>query len=404
LNLLTVSHFFESHRGGIEIVAGRLARELARAGMSVVWAATDASPPPDVAHEPRLSTIALSASNVAERAIGIPYPVPGPRSLLRLWREAQAADAVLVHDGLYLTSIAACLAARRKGRPVVVVQHIGAVPYKNPLLRSLMALANRLIARPMLARADKTVFISESTARYFAGLPYRQPPELVFNGVDTAIFSPPQDADEVAETRRHCGLPQDRVVALFAGRFVEKKGLAVLERVARARPDMVFAFAGWGPLDPRAWKLANVQVFDQLAGASLAKLYRASDALVLPSTGEGFPLVVQEALACGLPVVCGAETTTADPAAAQLLTGIEIDTADPDRTAQLCAAALTACVQRQSSAALRSARATLAAERYSWSRAAARYVEILKRLHVQRSRLPDSEAAPERLRSLHEGG
>jgi glycosyltransferase involved in cell wall biosynthesis len=41
----------------------------------------------------------------------------------------------------------------------------------------------------------------------------------------------------------------------------------------------------------------------------LARIYRAADALILPSRGEGFPLSVQEAIASGLPAfVC------ADPA------------------------------------------------------------------------------------------
>ena len=80
-------------------------------------------------------------------------------------REVRKADVVLIHDALYLTSIAAYLAARWIGRPVVVVQHIGAVPFKNPILRWTMAIANRFVTRPILALSDQTVFISESTAR-----------------------------------------------------------------------------------------------------------------------------------------------------------------------------------------------------------------------------------------------
>ena len=402
VRLLIVTHFFEGHRGGIEIVAGRLARELARADLDVTWAATDAAPPPADA-EPRLRTIPLAASNIAERSIGIPFPLPAPSSFARIWREVRGADAVHVHDGLYLTSLAAFAAARWFGKPVVVIQHIGAVPYRNPILRWMMRIANRIVVRPVLAWSDQVVFISESTARYFAGLKPRAKPELIFNGVDTGVFYPPRDRQEIVAARHQLALPADDPVVLFVGRFVEKKGLAVLERLARARPDLTFVFAGWGPLDPRAWRLTNVHVFDALAGPTLAALYRAGDTLVLPSTGEGFPLVVQEALACGLKVVCGDETAAADPEASRVLTSVAIDAGNPDATAARCERALAACLDEGPDAAARLARAKFAAERYSWPRAAARHAEIL--VHLLARRNGDARAgSSERTPSLQNGG
>ena len=384
MKLLIVTHYFESHRGGIEIVAGRLAREFARSGLDVTWLATDATPPPDGKAEPRLRAVGVSATNLVERRIGIPYPVPAPSSFLRIVREVGIADIVLIHDALYLTSLAAFLAARRHGKPVAVVQHIGAVPFKNQFLRRTMEVANRLLTRPILARSDQSVFISESTARQFDGVKYRVRPEVIFNGVDTEIFVPPSGTEEIAAARRHFGLPLERPVALFVGRFVEKKGLPVLERLARIRPDLAFAFAGWGPLDPRAWRLPNVRVFDTLSGSALAPLYRASDALVLPSTGEGYPLVVQEALACGLRVICGEESANADPEAASVIDAVPVEPDDPDRTAARFERALAKALIDTSNQA-RSARAELAAGRYSWPRAAARYADVLRRLAAHRS-------------------
>jgi glycosyltransferase involved in cell wall biosynthesis len=68
-----------------------------------------------------------------------------------------------------------------------------------------------------------------------------------------------------------------------------------VRRMARQRPDIQWAFAGWGHLDPQVWGLPNVVVFRDLSGADLVPLYQASDVFVLPSKGEGFPLVIQEA-------------------------------------------------------------------------------------------------------------
>ena len=47
----------------------------------------------------------------------------------------------------------------------------------------------------------------------------------------------------------------------------------------------------------------NVVALGELPPDRIAELYRAADFLLLPSTGEGFPLTAQEALASGLPIV-----------------------------------------------------------------------------------------------------
>ena len=89
------------------------------------------------------------------------------------------------------------------------------------------------------------------------------------------------------------------------------KGLPVLEQVARALPDVLFVLIGAGPIDPAAWGLANVVVVPVVEQAALRDWYWAGDALVLPSTGEGFPLSVAEAMVCGCPAIVSPETYAA---------------------------------------------------------------------------------------------
>jgi hypothetical protein len=221
VRLLTVSHYFETHRGGIEIVASSLARELANRGIDVTWMATDASPVS--ATTENVTRIALRASNLLERTIGIPYPLANPSAWRRIFRETKRGDAVLIHDGLYLTSVIAALAASWAGKPFIVVQHIGLVPYNNVLLRSLMSVANKIITRSVLKHADQIVFISEVTQRYFADLACMRPPRLIFNGLDTNVFNPPGNDTEAVEARHHFDFPPSGPIALFVGRFVEKK-------------------------------------------------------------------------------------------------------------------------------------------------------------------------------------
>jgi glycosyltransferase involved in cell wall biosynthesis len=370
IKLLTVSHYFETHRSGKEIVASSLARELANRSIDVTWMGTDAAPVS--ATTDNVTRIALRASNLLERTIGIPYPLAYPSAWRRIFRATKRANAVLIHDGLYLTSVVAALSASWAGKPYIVVQHIGMVPYNNVLLRSLMSVANKVITRAVLKHADQIVFISEVTQHYFADLKSPRLPRLIFNGLDTNVFNPPANDIEAIEARHHFDLPPSGPIALFVGRFVEKKGLE--------HPGIIFALAGWGAIDPCKWNLPTVRVFTSLAGATLASLYRASSILVLPSAGEGFPLVIQEALACGLPVLCGLETASADSSACSFVTGAPVDPRDPERTAQLFSQEMARLLAKPNTTAERMKRFEFAHSSYSWAIAAEQYTNLLHEL------------------------
>jgi len=380
MRVLIGSAYFESHRGGIEIVAGRLARELQRQGAEVTWFATGDTPPPDRSSGCGAS-LPISAWNMTERRFGVPLPLPGPAGVAAIWRAVRAADAVLLHDSLYPTNVVAMLAARWHRKPVVLAQHIAAIPYRNPVLRLIMSLANAVIARPMLASADQVVFISAAVAEHFSHVPFKSRPRLIFNGVDTDMFGLPPAGFDKGRARTSLGLPGDGPVVVFVGRFVEKKGLRLIERLARRRPDLTFALAGWGPIDPGRWQLTNVHVLSNLQGPSLAPLYQSSDVFILPSIGEGLPLVLQEALACGLPVICGRETAAADPDAGALIEGVEIEGADADAVAAALAARIDRILADEAKArdAARARHAYVLAH-YSWAEAARAYLSIMTNL------------------------
>jgi glycosyltransferase involved in cell wall biosynthesis len=372
--LLCVSHYFESHRGGIEIVAGRLARSLEKAGTAVRWAAADASPPP--ADVPSLP---LHAWNGIERRSGLPFPVLGPFALARLAAAIRQSDALLVHDGMYPISIAAIVIARLCGRPVILVQHIGRVPGSSILQRALFLIADRVLTRPMLRLASQVVFISATTARHFSNVRTSREPMLIFNGVDTDAFRPAASKSERSEEREELGWPSDRKVILFVGRFLEKKGLLRLREMCAMRPDLHWVFAGWGPCDPDGWSLPNVSVHRGRSGKELASLYRAADLLVLPSKSEGFPLVVQEALACGLQPVCCDDGASADPAAAAHIKSIPNEGTEAEIVTRYLGA-IDELISQQDSELGRSIRAGFARERYAWDAAAKRYQAVIRSL------------------------
>ncbi|NOW47862.1 glycosyltransferase involved in cell wall biosynthesis [Novosphingobium sp. SG751A] len=351
MHILMVSHFFESHLGGIERVAGHLSRQMAAQGAGVTWAASAQDAPP--ADIPALS---LACANPTEKLTGLPMPIPGPGAMAALWRAVGRSDAVVVHDALYVTSILAMVMAKLRGRRTVLIQHIAGIPFASRVMRGVMALANAVVTRPMLRAADRVVFISDTVRRDLLGDPARRDYALLFNGVDGEVFSRLGAAAQ--------GLPEGKRRVLFVGRFVEKKGLSILRAVAAMRPDISFMLAGAGPIQPSSWGLANVHDLGPQSPAQLAALYRSADCLLLPSVGEGYPLVIQEAMACGLPVICGAPTHLADPEAGQFLRGVAVDLGDPDGSAARMAAMLDAPGLTLPE---RAQMAAWAAERYSWA-------------------------------------
>jgi len=115
-------------------------------------------------------------------------------------------------------------------------------------------------------------------------------------GVDLQTFTPPP-----SPTR------SGRFSAIYAGQLTQRKGLSYLLRGYRkfARHDTRLTLVGSVVGSDRPLH-AFADMFEHVAHQTrpaLAAMYRASDVFVFPTLIEGMPLVVLEAMACGLPVI-----------------------------------------------------------------------------------------------------
>lgn len=123
----------------------------------------------------------------------------------------------------------------------------------------------------------------------------------VRNGVDLERFAP---GDAIA-ARRALGLPESGRIVVGVGRLVSAKGFDVAVRAVRELQDTLLILVGDGPERSRLAALGgdHIRLLGALPPDEVAMAYQAADAFVLPSHREGWPNVVTEALASGLPIV-----------------------------------------------------------------------------------------------------
>lgn len=222
----------------------------------------------------------------------------------RAWFDAYQPE--VVHGVMKRASSLALLARLPRAAPAVIATDMSTATYgrrKPELWASLLvfALANRVVTQTETNRA--------SLARLAPWL--RAKTTVVRNGLDTQRFSPhpwwPRDTDDVFT---FCV-----VGTVYAVKNPDRVVRAVAELVRRGFDG--FRVRWYGRL-----RAPNGYESDRHPAVNLAKqlgvddritfegevtdverVYRDSDAILHASVQEGFPNVVAEAMACGLPVV-----------------------------------------------------------------------------------------------------
>ena len=145
---------------------------------------------------------------------------------------------------------------------------------------------------------------------------YGAPADRIFSSphfVDNAWFSAQANAARarVEQLRRRWGATDHGVVVLFVGKLIPKKRPVDLLNALSifGEQDVCVVFVGAGELEPELRELAragNLPVhFEGFRNQTeLPAYYAAADVLVLPSDGgETWGLVVNEAMACGVPAI-----------------------------------------------------------------------------------------------------
>lgn len=186
----------------------------------------------------------------------------------------------------------------------------------------------RYLELQAIRQARGIVAISECTKRDVVEL-LGVPAEKVFVtplGVDRRFRSRPlsrEDLPRFIERRKAgFGIPADRPVLLYVGGIDPRKNVTFLLRLVAellskrregGRPMLVMAgryeqeesFPSMLAEISALGIEADVKLLGFLPEEQLSDLYHTADLFIFPSLYEGFGLPVLEAMACGVPVLCG---------------------------------------------------------------------------------------------------
>jgi len=307
--------------------------------------ATPASPTP--------TPITFAAVDIGDR----PRVLPDLRAIARLRRLIEASQPGLAHaHGLRagaLTAIALAFARRRTGMQPALVVTMHNAPPEGGLAGAIYRVLELIVAR----NADSVLCVSPDLEHRMQVAGARRVGRAVVPPPAVSLTAPPPSAPPPsappspaggvsAETRAAAGAVPRGPMVLAVGRLAAQKGFGTLiEAAARwrdIRPEPVLVIAGEGPLEAelkeQAAALGLTVEFTGLR-SDVPALLAAAAVFVLPSAWEGQPLVLQEALRAGVPIV--ATRVGGTPALVGEDAALLIPPGDPERLADAVRAVLT---------------------------------------------------------------
>jgi len=204
-----------------------------------------------------------------------------------------------VRDGYY-----GYFLKKRHGIPYIVTAQgydITYVPYRNKKMRR--------ITIKILENANRAIFVSNSLLETAQSLGYSGKNSCVIsNGFDSSVFKIITNNDVKVRDN------SEKIIG-FCGGLIKRKRAdklpEILNYVNNKIKNIKMVIIGAGCLKKEMetnftkYGLSNKVFFTgSLCQTEVSKYMNNMDVFILPSTHEGFPTVISEAQACGLPVVC----------------------------------------------------------------------------------------------------
>jgi glycosyltransferase involved in cell wall biosynthesis len=234
---------------------------------------------------------------------------PLSRRALSAWVEDLAAERPATSTVLhahFTTFDLPVVAGARARADAIAVWHMHNPPEPSPVQVARGVLKFAVAGRSV----DRILCVSQETADVVKrrGAPRRR--VLTFpNAIDLQRFLPPAGDPERARARAALGIAADRALLVHFGWDWQRKGgdlfLAAVEILSQSKDDVLGMTVGGG--EPARERIASLGLHDHARAIEpiddVRALYAAADVFVAPSSSEGMPYAVLEALCTGTPAV-----------------------------------------------------------------------------------------------------
>jgi glycosyltransferase involved in cell wall biosynthesis len=311
ISLCVVTHTFLPHVGGIERVVYEQCKRLRHKQFEPMVLTHRNYTEKNYVFD-GIKIRCYDSMNIGFR-LGIPYAIPQITSYKTFLESVKFNDIIHVHGHPYLSSFFAAKIAKQYSKPLVLTQHNTFIEYDS-FWDNIEKLNDMAIGKQVIKKADKIIVVSNATRNYVLSLGAdAKKIEVMHNGVDLQRFRLLSGIKQ--QMREKLGIPEDACVALTVRRLVYKNGIDTLIESAniaiKKNPRLVFVVVGKGPDSGEVQrKIAqlgmqrNCKLAGFVSDEDLPLYYNTADFFALPSkSGEGLPLVLMEAMACGLPVI-----------------------------------------------------------------------------------------------------
>lgn len=216
-------------------------------------------------------------------------------------------DFVLAYNAVTVPSIKAIFCCKLCGVPYFV-NNDGALPHRSNMVKKRL--------KRFLYRGAQLCFASGNTSKqYFLANGVKEEKIRIHNFTSLTkedILPAPMSEAERRALREKRELVQNKVYVMTVGQFIERKGFDLLLQAWNllkdtANAELLLIGGGGKRTEYEAYikehTLKNVTIIDFLKKEDLFDYYKASDLFVFPTREDIWGLVINEAMACGLPVI-----------------------------------------------------------------------------------------------------